>query len=113
MIVFKTGEMSFPIMKGSGPQKKDENVTFDQEIKQGKDTVAAVLTGYELKLVKDREGKRRKDRPFHEAVVDIKAKRESEHVVEVTGLLGIRDASGFWNDYYTGKISYLVMVDVN
>ncbi len=99
-------KLTFPIRKGF-LHSEMETKTFTQKIPTGSNNFTIGVTGFELKIVTE-EGHKR-DRGFHLAKIDIQGKKIDDYSIEITGELGIRDASGEWDDHYTGFISFAII----
>lgn len=99
---FTSGSFDFPSHKGSGPRSQTLRVAFDRRI--GK--ASAVLTGYEAKFDSGDHELRQLVVSLHTRIVN---QSTTGHEVEVTATFGLRDASGHWDDPYSGQVRFLLI----
>jgi len=73
---------------------------------QGRPLAWAAVNGFTVKFVSG-------DQNFGSLTLDLNVRKGADsRTVEVTGQLGLRDASGIFDDRYSGSINYIVIADV-
>jgi hypothetical protein len=100
---FQTGQLLFASASGSGPRELRMRHAFEPRIGQA----SVVLTGFTASFDND-------DHNFGRFTVELAHRVVNEsttgHEVEVVARLGLRDFSGNWDDAYSGKVEYCVIV---
>lgn len=98
-----SGHFDFPPVSGSGPQSARMRHGFERRIAQA----SVILTGFQASF---RDG----DHNFGRLTVELQHRVVNEsttgHEVEVTASFGLRDLSNHWDDAYSGKVSYCLIV---
>jgi len=104
VLEMRTGSITFPRDKGSGPRSGTTDVTFSGPVS----SPAAVLTGADY-------GFSQEDGDHHLGQVNMKvdaAASAGSSDVRVTAMLGVRDWTGDWDDDYEGTIYFAVLGEV-
>lgn len=95
----RTGRLDFAVASG-GPTEQRAIVDFGRPIGD----CAAALVGFSIGF-----GQAGGDHPLHRARIEVEGRKLSDTQVEVLGHLALRDATGDWDDAYTGYINYCVI----
>ena len=101
---FKSGSITFPPYKGSGPRTLTTTVNFPNNVTNA----VGVLSGFSAGYSKDYGGDH--DLGNLEIKVDT-GLSDKPGVVNVTIIFGLRDWSGDWDDAYEGKVYFTVLAE--
>ena len=99
----KSGSITFPSHKGSGPRTLSTTVNFPNTVT----TSVAVLSGFSV-------GYSEYDGDEHLGNLEIKIDTGLSKIpgaVNVTVILGLRDWSGDWDDAYEGTVYFTVLAE--
>jgi len=92
--------ISFPVVRGSGPQRASSTVIFPRDVTKA----VAAVRGYQIGFVGD---------DHHVGLLEVDLDTQvNANVVEVDGTLGCRDWSGSWDDEYNGSIQITVLAEL-
>lgn len=98
IMLIQQGTLAFPSFSGTGPQNAEQAVNFSRPTAN----TVALLSGFDVQFVDD-------DHHLHLMEIDLQARNLSNQSIEVTGVLGLRDRSGDWDDRYAGSIRYTII----
>ncbi len=89
------GTLSFPSQAGNGPRAVNETVRFASEFQHA----TAGLTGFVTRFSNS-------DHHLLQLEVDLQSQIPAADQLQVSGIYGLRDSSGNWDDSYDGTIRY-------
>lgn len=96
----RESSITFPTVRGSGPQRASTTIIFPREITKA----VASVRGYQIGFVGD---------DHHVGVLQVELDTTiSANVAVVEGRLGCRDWSGNWDDNYNGSIQVTLLAEL-
>lgn len=97
-MIVRQGTLAFSSFKGTGPQRTEQALNSPLAAQPG----VALLAGFDVQFADD-------DHHLHLLEVDVQSRSLSSYASEITGTLGLRDASGHWDDRYAETIRYALV----
>jgi len=97
----RTGLLTFPRARGSGPRSANAVVNFPRSVRQAVAGLAGTSFGFSA------------NDDHHLGLTNLRLRTQiDDDVVLVEGTLGVRDWSGNWDDDYEGTLGFVVLAEL-